>query len=99
MGSIHARRLTPSDSALCNAAELAVIVLLLKIEPRVRMAGLLFNIWLVLHALGRVMLEIFRDDPRGPLMYGLTLGTWMSLVLGLFGVINVLLSKGHRRLV
>lgn len=79
--------------------ELFVVAILLNIEPRVRMAGLLFNVWLVLHALGRVMMEYFRDDPRGPLMYGLTLGTWMSLGLGLFGLFNVLLRKGHRRLV
>ncbi len=79
--------------------ELAVVVLLLKIEPRVRMAGLLFNSWLVLHALGRFVMEYFRDDPRGPAMYGLSLGMWMSLGLGLFGLMNVLLRKGHRRLV
>jgi phosphatidylglycerol---prolipoprotein diacylglyceryl transferase len=59
----------------------------------------LFNCWLVLHALGRVMMEYFRDDPRGALIYGLSLGTWMSLGLGLFGLMNVLLAKGHRRLV
>jgi phosphatidylglycerol---prolipoprotein diacylglyceryl transferase len=79
--------------------EMAVVFVLLGIEPRVRMAGLLFNCWLVLHALGRVMMEYFRDDPRGALIYGLSLGTWMSLGLGLFGLMNVLLAKGHRRLV
>lgn len=79
--------------------ELAVLTLLLKIEPRVRMSGTLFSVWLVLHALGRVLMEIFRDDPRGPLIYGLSIGTSMSLGLGLAGVLTILLRPGHRRLV
>lgn len=79
--------------------ELAVCLLLLKIESKVRMAGTLFSVWLVLHALGRVMMEYFRDDPRGPMVHGISIGTWMSLAFGLAGVISILLRPGHRRLV
>lgn len=77
--------------------ELAICAFLLSIEKRVRMAGTLFSIWLVLHAIGRVMMEYFRDDPRGPLLYGGTAGTWMSLVLGVTGALFLLLRYGHRR--
>lgn len=81
------------------AWETLVLVMLMRIEPRVRMSGLLFNVWLVLHALGRVGMEYFREDERGPLIQGLSLGTWISLALGMFGLLNILLGRGHRRLV
>lgn len=68
--------------------EIAVCVLLLKIEPKVRMAGTLFSTWLVLHAMGRVMMEYFRDDPRGPMLHGLSIGTWMSLAFALAGLVS-----------
>jgi hypothetical protein len=45
------------------------------------------------------MMEYFRDDPRGPMLYGTSIGTWMSLALGLLGVVSLLLRPGHRRLV
>lgn len=79
--------------------ELILLFVLLRIEPRVRMAGTLFCVWLVGHSLGRVIMEFFRDDDRGPMMYGLSLGTWMSLGLGLFGVAAILMRGGHKRLV
>lgn len=79
--------------------ELCLCALLLKIEPKVRMAGTLFSVWLVLHALGRVMMEYFRDDPRGPMLYGISIGTWMSLAFGLAGLITLILRPGHKRLV
>lgn len=79
--------------------ELAILGILLLMQPHVRMAGLLFNTWLVLHAGGRVVMEYFRDDPRGELIWGMSLGTAMSLGIGLFGLLNILLGRGHRRLV
>lgn len=79
--------------------ELMILAVLLKIEPRIRMAGTLFCTWLVLHSLGRVIMEYFRDDNRGPLMYGLTISTWLSLAFGLGGLLCLLLRPGHRRLV
>lgn len=82
-----------------TAYELVILAVLILMESRVRMAGLLFNTWLVLHAGGRVLMEYFRDDPRGDLIWGMSLGTVMSLGLGLFGLLNILLSRGHRRLV
>lgn len=78
--------------------ELVILIVLVRIEPRVRMSGTLFSTWLVLHSLGRVLMEFFRDDPRGPLLLGVTIGTWMSLAFGLVGLITLLMRSGHRRL-
>jgi phosphatidylglycerol:prolipoprotein diacylglycerol transferase len=81
-----------------TAYESGVLSLLLVIQPRLRKTGLLFNAWLVLHAIGRWVMEYFRDDPRGDLISGMSLGTMMSLGLGLFGLSNILLIKASRRL-
>lgn len=74
--------------------ELGLLAVLLKLEPRFRLSGTLFNIWLLGHAIGRLIMEEFRGDPRGDLILGLTLGSWMSIVLAAyasFNLINVLL--------
>jgi len=76
--------------------ELGLLAVLLKFEPRFRLSGILFNIWLLGHSLGRLIMEEFRGDPRGDLLLGLTLGTWMSLVFAAFAafnLINVLLPE------
>ncbi len=62
-------------------SELLILFVLIKIEPKVRMSGSLFGAWLVMHSLGRLLMEHFRDDPRGPAINGLSLGSWMSLAL------------------
>jgi phosphatidylglycerol---prolipoprotein diacylglyceryl transferase len=67
--------------------EFIILFFLIKIEPKVRLSGSLFGSWLVLHSISRLIMEQFRDDPRGPTMAGLSLGTWMSFALlsgGLF---------------
>ena len=64
--------------------ELGVVGLLLYFEPKFKRVGLLFSAWLVLHGIGRILMEIYRDDPRGTLIYGMSLGIWMSL--GLIGL-------------
>lgn len=44
-------------------------------------SGDLFAQWIILHSLGRLVLEYYRDDYRGALIGGLTISTWVSLVL------------------
>jgi phosphatidylglycerol:prolipoprotein diacylglycerol transferase len=70
--------------------ELCVLVVLLAVEKRgkLRRPGQLFWLWLCLHALGRIVMESFRDDPRGPALAGLSISTWISiaLLLGAFAV-------------
>lgn len=70
--------------------ETGVLALLLHIEKQRREArasgwlqkpGRLFSIWLVLHSCGRIIMEWFRADPRGPEPLGLSLATWISLAL------------------
>jgi len=72
--------------------ELSVMALLLwlekrKFKPR---SGQLFYIWLTLHGLGRIIMEYFRDDPRGPEPYGLSIATYISLVLIISGLFFIL---------
>jgi phosphatidylglycerol:prolipoprotein diacylglycerol transferase len=62
-------------------SEFLIVFILIKLEPKVRLSGSLFGSWMVLHALSRLLMEHFRDDPRGPLTAGLSLGSWMSLAL------------------
>jgi phosphatidylglycerol:prolipoprotein diacylglycerol transferase len=50
-------------------------------------SGLIFGLWALLHGLGRILVEIFRDDDRGPAIANLSISTWLSLPLiglGLF---------------
>lgn len=68
-------------------AEFVIVFILLKVEPKVRLSGSLFGSWLVLHSISRLIMEHFRDDPRGPSMAGLSLGTWMSFVLLVGGLL------------
>lgn len=70
--------------------ELCVFFALLRIEKMrrhreaplwFREPGQLFFAWLVFHGLGRVVMESFRADPRGPELSGLSVATWLSLAL------------------
>lgn len=53
----------------------------LSLRKTTKFSGDLFAQWIILHALGRVALEHFRDDYRGALIGGITISTWVSLVL------------------
>jgi phosphatidylglycerol:prolipoprotein diacylglycerol transferase len=66
-----------------TAWELCVLGILLFVEPKInrKPVGLLFLLWLVMHGLGRIVMEAFRDDPRGPLLFGYSLGTALSFIL------------------
>jgi phosphatidylglycerol:prolipoprotein diacylglycerol transferase len=44
-------------------------------------AGLAYVSWIIAHCLGRILMEYFRDDYRGDLILGLSISTWVSLVL------------------
>ena len=60
---------------------LIAVAVLARLEPRWRKPGTLFHAWLITFSVGRVVMESFRDDPRGPALLGLSLGVWMSLGL------------------
>lgn len=48
--------------------------------------GDLFYLWMMFHGLGRIIMEMYRDDYRGKLIFGITLSTSISLVLVFSGV-------------
>ena len=66
--------------------EFTVLAILIRVEPRLKTAGKLFGFWLVLHSLGRIVMEAFRDDPRGEMIIGQSLGTWLSIVMFCLGL-------------
>jgi phosphatidylglycerol---prolipoprotein diacylglyceryl transferase len=43
--------------------------------------GILFFSWLGLHSIGRIMMEFFRDDNRGEFIAGLSISSWISILL------------------
>jgi len=68
--------------------ELSVFVILLWSErhpssflPKRRFSGQIFVWWLGLHALGRLIMESFRADPRGDEIWSLSISSWISLIL------------------
>ncbi|MBX3016649.1 MAG: prolipoprotein diacylglyceryl transferase [Bdellovibrionaceae bacterium] len=43
--------------------------------------GALTLTWFALHAIGRLVMEHYREDFRGPMLSGTSISTWLSLVL------------------
>lgn len=76
--------------------ELLIILILLKVERLpffLYSRGLLFSTWLGLHAANRMIMEIFRDDDRGPSIFGLSLSTCLSGILLISSVVVFLSVK------
>ena len=61
----------------------AVLIYLEKKTELRKKYGLLFSGYLVWHALGRIVIELYRDDFRGDLIAGISLSSWISF--GIFG--------------
>lgn len=61
--------------------ELVTLVFLLWLEKRRPRLGQVFLSWVLLHSLGRLVMEFFRDDPRGPNLLGLSLSSLISIAL------------------
>ena len=60
---------------------LALTALLVLSERRFKRSGSLFHAFVIAFSLGRVLMELFRDDPRGPGVLGLSVSLWLSLVM------------------
>ena len=63
--------------------ELLLFAGILKIEPHPwsrAVAGRLFAVWLALHSLNRIIIELFRGDPRGPNLGALSLSSLLSII-------------------
>ena len=69
--------------------ELIVLGYLLIFERRKPKPGVLFFTWLALHGGGRLMMEVFRDDPRGEALLGLSISSWISLALIILAIVGL----------
>ena len=49
--------------------------------PKNLKPGQLFAEWIALHAIGRMVMEYYRDDFRGDMILGISISTWISLLL------------------
>ena len=64
--------------------ELAVYSILIVMEKRQvneTRPGEIFFLWVFLHSIGRLLMEYYRDDFRGSALNGLSISTWVSLIL------------------
>lgn len=69
------------------ALELVNLATLLWWEKRPhRRSGSVFYLWLALHAIGRLVVEAFRADDRGPMPLGFSVSSWISLLLLSFAI-------------
>lgn len=57
------------------------VFLFLNNKKTTKYSGDLFALWIILHSLGRLVLEQLRDDYRGAPIAGLSVSTWVSLIL------------------
>lgn len=80
--------------------EFCVFALLIFIERR-KIRGLrdgdVFLIWLSLHGCGRLIMETFRDDFRGATIFGLSVSSFISILMVIFAL--GLLRFRHRKTV
>lgn len=76
-----------------SAWEMLIFGLLLLARDRFKVSGFLFNTWVILHSIGRLIMEVFRDDPRGAPVLGMSVSTVLSLVLILWAMGNIVASR------
>lgn len=62
------------------ATYLGLIFLERKSDVRTHV-GRLAGIYAITHGLGRIMMEFFRDDDRGAMIAGLSISTWISIIV------------------
>ncbi len=60
--------------------ELVIMAFLIWYEKRKPPLGNVFLSWVGLHAIGRIIMETFRVDPRGGVYVGLSISTWISIL-------------------
>lgn len=89
------RHPTQIYSSLWEAGVFAVLILGER-TGRLKGPGRLFGAWLLLHAIGRGIIEQFRDDFRGPAIFNLSISTWISLALAATGIWLLVTSKGRK---
>jgi phosphatidylglycerol:prolipoprotein diacylglycerol transferase len=87
---------TPIYALIWELGVLFISLILLSknnFPPGSSRSGFTFGVVVMLHGLGRAIIEQYRDDFRGELIFGFTISTWLSLgliVLGAFICRNTL---------
>jgi phosphatidylglycerol---prolipoprotein diacylglyceryl transferase len=77
--AIDGRHPTQMYSFIWGLIVFGVLVNWQKYRPK--LAGQTFFTWVGLHSLGQLVIEFFRDDFRGPMVFDLSISIWISLVL------------------
>lgn len=78
--------------------EILVAIFLLNKERTTdlkKSSGIIFSYWLIAHGFGRILMENFRDDFRGPVPLGFSLGTWISFLVITLGSFIFLKIKNN----
>jgi Prolipoprotein diacylglyceryltransferase len=84
--------------------ELAAMLILLGIagidrknrKPAVfQKPGAVFFLWMIFHGFGRLLMETFRDDFRGP-VWGITISSWISVALIALGVFLLIVEPQEK---
>lgn len=73
--------------------ELLLFVMLYFAKGHFKVSGYLFNTWLIVHCLGRIVMESFRDDPRGHLLFGVSVSTVIAVALIFWALANIVGSR------
>ncbi len=84
--------------------EVGTLILVLAIEKTaikdrfkpLKGTGSVFYLWILLHACGRLVMEAFRDDFRGPTL-GLSISSWISVGLVALAVWLLSLNKEDQK--
>lgn len=79
IGGRHPTQIYAMISELIVFAILILLIPIFKKSPQKK--GMLFLLWLVLHTSGRLLMEYFREDFRGDFYAGLSISSWISLVI------------------
>ncbi len=69
--------------------ELIVFLILIWLEKKNQLKNRIFFLWLIGHSLGRMMMEHYREDFRGNLIWNLSISTWISLILLAIGIASL----------
>lgn len=101
--AVEGRHPTQAYASLWELGVLFILLGIEKEEPAKRKPavlarpGSLFFMWMILHALGRFMVESFRDDFRGP-QFGLSISSWISIAILIAGIYLLFKSPRNRAL-
>jgi phosphatidylglycerol---prolipoprotein diacylglyceryl transferase len=83
--SIHPTQIYSSLWELMNLG----VLLFAERRGKLKSPGQIFGLWLVIHGVGRALVEQFRGDFRGPEPFNLSISTWLSgaaIVIGVWMV-------------